>query len=177
MQGILSLGVTLFVALIPFFCVQGNRQSDRPRRTLVSLVVEPGFILFNRGRSSDNLTHSPALVASALLVTKTDRQDLALPATVAAALSAEDLASAYTLAGLQECHNGHGFTGGYRSRRDNMGLAAHHAGVVPTFLGAAAFGILLMSIVRIVPGLQVSIDFYQKRQFRTGAGLAVCPKL
>jgi hypothetical protein len=38
------------------------------------------------------------------------------------------------------------------------GLAAHHAGVVPTFLGAAVFGIFLMIIVRTVPGLQISID-------------------
>jgi MFS family permease len=39
------------------------------------------------------------------------------------------------------------------------GLAAHRAGVVPTFLGAAVFGVLLMIIVRTVPGLQLSIDF------------------
>jgi hypothetical protein len=39
------------------------------------------------------------------------------------------------------------------------GLAAHYAGVVPTFLGAAVTGILLMIIVRVVPALQISIDF------------------
>jgi hypothetical protein len=39
------------------------------------------------------------------------------------------------------------------------GLATHHAGVVPTFLGAAVFGLLLMIIVRVVPALQISIDF------------------
>ena len=39
------------------------------------------------------------------------------------------------------------------------GFVAHHAGVVPTFLGAAAFGVLLFIVVRVVPGLQISIDF------------------
>ena len=39
------------------------------------------------------------------------------------------------------------------------GFTAHHAGVVPTFLGAAAFGVLIFIIVRVVPGLQISIDF------------------
>jgi hypothetical protein len=39
------------------------------------------------------------------------------------------------------------------------GLAAHHAGVVPTFLGAVGFGLLIMIIVRTVPGLKMSIDF------------------
>jgi predicted MFS family arabinose efflux permease len=31
------------------------------------------------------------------------------------------------------------------------GLAAHHGGVVPTFLGAAVFALVLMIVVRIVP--------------------------
>jgi MFS family permease len=39
------------------------------------------------------------------------------------------------------------------------GLAAHHAGVVPTFLGAAVFNILIMIIVRVVPAFRLSIDF------------------
>jgi hypothetical protein len=47
------------------------------------------------------------------------------------------------------------------------GLAAHHAGVVPTFLGAAVFGVLLMVIVRVVPGLQISIDFTKSVSFET----------
>jgi len=47
------------------------------------------------------------------------------------------------------------------------GLAAHHAGVVPTFLGAAVFGILIMIIVRVVPGLQISIDFTKSLSFES----------
>jgi len=47
------------------------------------------------------------------------------------------------------------------------GLAAHNAGIVPTFLGAAVFGILLMIIVRIVPGLQISIDFTKSLTFES----------
>jgi MFS family permease len=47
------------------------------------------------------------------------------------------------------------------------GLAAHHAGVVPTFLGAAVFGVLLMIIVRVVPGLQISIDFTKGLRFES----------
>ena len=47
------------------------------------------------------------------------------------------------------------------------GLAAHHAGVVPTFLGAALFGIFLMIIVRVVPGLQISIDFTKSLSFES----------
>ena len=45
------------------------------------------------------------------------------------------------------------------------GLAANTAGVVPTFLGAAVFGILIMIIVRVVPALQVSIDFTKSLSF------------
>lgn len=47
------------------------------------------------------------------------------------------------------------------------GLVAHSAGVVPTFLGAAVFGILLMIIVRVVPGLQISIDFTKSLSFES----------
>ena len=47
------------------------------------------------------------------------------------------------------------------------GLAAHHVGVVPTFFGAAAVGILIMIIARIVPGLQVSIDFTKSLSFES----------
>ena len=47
------------------------------------------------------------------------------------------------------------------------GLAAHNAGVVPTFLGAAVFGILVMIIVRVVPGLQISIDFTKSVSFES----------
>ena len=47
------------------------------------------------------------------------------------------------------------------------GLAAHNAGVVPTFLGAAVFGMLLMIIVRVVPGLQISIDFTKSLSFES----------
>src|SRR5271169_6561426 len=45
------------------------------------------------------------------------------------------------------------------------GLAAHNAGVVPTFLGAAVIGILLMVLVRVVPALQISIDFTKSVSF------------
>jgi MFS family permease len=47
------------------------------------------------------------------------------------------------------------------------GLAAHHAGVVPTFLGAAVFGLLIMTIVRVVPVLQISIDFTKALSFES----------
>ena len=47
------------------------------------------------------------------------------------------------------------------------GLAAHHAGVVPAFLGAAVFGLLIMIIVRVVPGLQISIDFTKGLSFES----------
>jgi MFS family permease len=45
------------------------------------------------------------------------------------------------------------------------GLAAHHAGVVPTFLGAVVIGLLIMIIVRTVPGLKMSIDFTKAVSF------------
>jgi Transmembrane secretion effector len=47
------------------------------------------------------------------------------------------------------------------------GLTAHHAGVVPTFLGAAAVGIVIMIMIRIVPGLQFSIDFTKSLSFES----------
>jgi MFS family permease len=47
------------------------------------------------------------------------------------------------------------------------GLAAHHAGVVPTFLGAAVFALLIMIIVRVVPALQISIDFTKSLSFES----------
>ena len=47
------------------------------------------------------------------------------------------------------------------------GFVAHHAGVVPTFLGAAVFGVLIFIIVRVVPGLQISIDFTKAVSFES----------
>ena len=47
------------------------------------------------------------------------------------------------------------------------GLAAHHAGVVPTFLGAAVFGVFVMILVRTVPALQISIDFTKGLSFES----------
>ena len=47
------------------------------------------------------------------------------------------------------------------------GLAAHHAGVVPTFLGGAGFALLIMIIVRVVPALQISIDFTKSVSFES----------
>jgi MFS family permease len=47
------------------------------------------------------------------------------------------------------------------------GLAAHNAGVVPTFLGAAVFGLLVMIMVRVVPALQISIDFTKSLSFES----------
>jgi hypothetical protein len=47
------------------------------------------------------------------------------------------------------------------------GFVAHHAGVVPTFLGAAAFGVLIFIVVRVIPGLQISIDFTKAVSFES----------
>jgi len=47
------------------------------------------------------------------------------------------------------------------------GLAAHHAGVIPTFLGGAGFAFAIMIIVRVVPGLQISIDFTKTLSFES----------
>ena len=41
------------------------------------------------------------------------------------------------------------------------------SGVDPTFLGAAAFGVLIFIIVRLVPGLQISIDFTKAVSFES----------
>ena len=51
------------------------------------------------------------------------------------------------------------------------GLAARNAGVVPTFLGAAGFALLLMIIVRVVPGLQISIDFTKGLSFESAPAM------
>jgi MFS family permease len=45
------------------------------------------------------------------------------------------------------------------------GLAAHNVGVVPTFLGAAGFALLIMIVDRVVPALQISIDFTKSLTF------------
>ena len=47
------------------------------------------------------------------------------------------------------------------------GLAANSAGIVPTFLGAAGFCLLFMTIVRVVPSLQISIDFTKSLSFES----------
>jgi MFS family permease len=47
------------------------------------------------------------------------------------------------------------------------GLAANSAGIVPTFLGAAGFCLLIMTIVRVVPSLQISIDFTKSLSFES----------
>jgi predicted MFS family arabinose efflux permease len=57
------------------------------------------------------------------------------------------------------------------------GFTAHHAGVVPTFLGAAAFGLLLFIIVRVVPGLQISIDFTKTVSFESAPISIFSPSL
>jgi hypothetical protein len=50
------------------------------------------------------------------------------------------------------------------------GFTAHHAGVVPTFLGAAVFGLLVMIIVRVVPAFRISIDFTKSLSFEAAPG-------
>ena len=47
------------------------------------------------------------------------------------------------------------------------GLAANNTGVVPTFLGGAAFALLTMIMVRVVPALQISIDFTKSVSFES----------
>ena len=47
------------------------------------------------------------------------------------------------------------------------GLAAHQGGVVPTFLGAVVFALVLMIVVRVVPALQISIDFTKSLSFES----------
>jgi MFS family permease len=51
------------------------------------------------------------------------------------------------------------------------GLAAHHAGVVPTFLGAAAFGLVLMIVRRVVPAFGLSIDFTKSLSFEAAPAM------
>jgi len=50
------------------------------------------------------------------------------------------------------------------------GFTAHHAGVVPTFLGAAVFGLLVMVVVRVVPAFRISIDFTKSLSFEAAPG-------
>jgi Transmembrane secretion effector len=50
------------------------------------------------------------------------------------------------------------------------GLAAHNAGVVPTFLGAAVLALVMMIIVRLVPALRISIDFTKSLSFESAPG-------
>jgi MFS family permease len=45
------------------------------------------------------------------------------------------------------------------------GEAANSAGVVPTFLGGAGFALLIGIIVRVIPALQISIDFTKSVSF------------
>ena len=45
------------------------------------------------------------------------------------------------------------------------GFTAHHTGVVPTFLAAAVFGLLIMVFVRVVPAFRISIDFTKSLSF------------
>jgi MFS family permease len=47
------------------------------------------------------------------------------------------------------------------------GEAANSVGVVPAFLGGAGFGLLGMLIVRVVPPLQISIDFTKSVSFES----------
>ena len=47
------------------------------------------------------------------------------------------------------------------------GLAANNTGVVPTFLGDAGFALLTLIIVRVVPALQISIDFTKSVSFES----------
>jgi hypothetical protein len=47
------------------------------------------------------------------------------------------------------------------------GVTANHVGVVPTFLGATVFGLAIMIIVRVVPALQISIDFTKGLSFES----------
>jgi hypothetical protein len=47
------------------------------------------------------------------------------------------------------------------------GLAAHNLGVVPTLLGAAGVGLLILIIERTVPGMQDSIDFTKSLSFES----------
>jgi hypothetical protein len=44
-------------------------------------------------------------------------------------------------------------------------MAAHGFGVTTTFLGAAGFALVLMTLVRVVPAFRISIDFTQGLTF------------
>jgi transmembrane secretion effector len=55
------------------------------------------------------------------------------------------------------------------------GLAAHGFGIVPTFLGAAGFSLLLNVLVRVVPALEISIDFTKRLTFEP-ARVAIFPQ-
>src|SRR6516225_6740307 len=57
------------------------------------------------------------------------------------------------------------------------GFTAHHAGVVPTFLGAAVFGLLIRIIVRVVPGLKISIDFTKSLSFEAAPATLISQHL
>jgi len=57
------------------------------------------------------------------------------------------------------------------------GFTAHHAGVVPTFLGAALFGLLVMVIVRVVPAFRISIDFTKSLSFEAAPVTIFSPHL
>jgi MFS family permease len=57
------------------------------------------------------------------------------------------------------------------------GVAAHHAGVVSTFLGAIVIGLLIMIIVRTVPGLKMSIDFTRGVSFESAPVSIFSPAL
>ena len=98
-------------------------------------------------------------------------------------LSASELwvASQRAMPGLgartHERHHGDGLAGGDCSWGDTLRLAAHNAGVVPTFLGAAVFGILIMIIVRVVPGLPISIDFTKSVSFNRRRSLSLARAL
>jgi hypothetical protein len=57
------------------------------------------------------------------------------------------------------------------------GLAAHHAGVIPTFLGGAGFAFVTMIIVRVVPVLKISIDFTKTLSFESAPVSIFAPSL
>jgi hypothetical protein len=50
-------------------------------------------------------------------------------------------------------------------RITGIGSASHR--VVPTFLAAAVFALVLMIIVRVIPALQISIDFIKSLSFES----------
>jgi hypothetical protein len=66
-----------------------------------------------------------------------------------------------------ERDNDHGRTGATALGGIIWGVTANYFGVVPTFLGAAVFGLAIMIIVRVVPALQISIDFTKGLSFES----------